>query len=142
MFNITENELIKFTITAFKVAKKSLPAYSSKYSKQTYTQHQHLTLLYLKKRLRLNYRDLVQLVELIPKIKEIIGLKNVPHFTTIQKFFQKFNSSLFGDILKETVELFDIEEPWVAIDGTGHSTDQASLYYAKLKKQTKKKKLH
>lgn len=37
MFNINENELIKFTITAFKVVKKSSPAYSSKYSKQKYT---------------------------------------------------------------------------------------------------------
>jgi len=153
MFNITENELIKiakrsfansqqivarFTITAFKVVKKSLPAYSSKYSKQTYTQYQHLTLLCLKKRLRLNYRDLVHLVELMPKIREIIGLKKVPHFTTLQKFFQKLNSPLFEDILHQTVELFDISEPWVAIDGTGHSTGHASLYYAKLQKQSKK----
>ena len=38
--------------------------------------------------------------------------------------------------------MFDIDEPWVAVDGTGHSTDQASLYYAKLQKQTKKKRKH
>jgi len=142
MFNITENELIKFTTTTVKVAKKSLPAYSSKYSKQTYTQYQHLALLCLKERLNLNYRDLVQLIELMPKIKSIIGLKRIPHFTTIPKFFQKLNSSLFEDILNKTVELFHIKEPWVAVDGTGHATDQASLYYTKLKKQSKKKRKH
>ena len=37
------------------------------------------------------------------------------------------------------MELFDINEPWVALDGTGHSCDQASLYYTdKIKKQSKK----
>ncbi len=42
-------------------------------------------------------------------------------------------------MLDFTVELFDIKDPWVAIDGTGHSSDQASLYYArKIKKQSKK----
>jgi len=42
-------------------------------------------------------------------------------------------------MLDFTVELFDIKDPWVAIDGTGHSSDQASLYYArKIKKQNKK----
>ncbi|NPV51693.1 MAG: hypothetical protein HPY60_10945 [Candidatus Methanofastidiosum sp.] len=43
-------------------------------------------------------------------------------------------------MLDLTVELFDIKDPWVAVDGTGHSSDQASLYYArKIKKQSKKK---
>ncbi len=96
----------------------------------------------LKERLRLNYRDLVQFVELMPKIKSIIGLERIPHFTILQKFFQKLNSSLFEDVLNKTVGLFDIKDPWVAVDGTGHSTDQASLYYAKLKKQSKKKRKH
>lgn len=82
-FANSQRIVARFTITAFKVAKKSLPAYSSKYSKQTYTQYQHLTLLYLKERLNLNYRDLVQLVELMPKIKSIIGLKAIPHFITL-----------------------------------------------------------
>ena len=42
-------------------------------------------------------------------------------------------------MLDFTVELFDIKDPWVAIDGTGYSSDQASLYYArKIKKQNKK----
>jgi len=48
-------------------------------------------------------------------------------------------------MLDFTVELFDIKDLWVAIDGTGHSNDQASLYYSgKNQKTTQKmeKKLH
>ncbi|MBM4242055.1 MAG: transposase [Euryarchaeota archaeon] len=75
----------------------------------------------------------------MPKLQEIIGLKEVPHFTTLQKFFKRFGSHFFDEMLEQTVELFDIEKPWVAVDGTGHSCDQASLYYArKIEKQSKK----
>jgi len=141
MYDINENELIKFTTTAFKMAEMSLPAYSCKYSKRTYTQHQHMALICLKMRLRLKYREIVQIVKLMPKIQGIIGLKKVPHFTALQKFFKRLGSHFFEEMLDQTTELFDIKEPWVVEDGTGHSTDQASLYYAKkLEKQSKKKR--
>lgn len=135
-----QNGLIKFTFVAFKVAEMSLPAYSSEYSKQTYTQHQIMALICLMKRLRLKYREIIEVIDLMPKLQEMIGLKEIPHFTTLQKFFKRFGSHFFDEMLDQTVELFDIKNPWVAIDGTGHSTDQASLYYArKIKKQHKRK---
>jgi len=37
------------------------------------------------------------------------------------------------------VELFDIKDLWVAIDGTGHSNDQASLYYSGKNQKTTQK---
>jgi len=41
------------------------------------------------------------------------------------------------------VELFNIKNPRVVIDGKESSTDQVSMYYAlKIKKQTKKKRKH
>ena len=92
MFSINKNELIKFVTTAFKVAEMSLPPYSCKYSNHIYTQHQHIALLCLKECLRLKYREFVQLVDLIHKIKKILGLKKTPHFTTLQKFFKRFGS--------------------------------------------------
>jgi len=46
-------------------------------------------------------------------------------------------------MLDQTVELFNIMNPGVEIDRTGHSTDQASMYYArKIKKQSKKWRKH
>ena len=58
----------------------------------------------------------------MPKIKELLGLDTVPHFTTVQKFFQRIPTTIFDRILNQTMKLFDIKEPWVAIDGTGHSS--------------------
>ncbi|MEN4069362.1 MAG: IS5 family transposase [Methanobacterium sp.] len=117
----------------------TLPTYSCGKSKQTYTQHQLMALICLMTRLKVDYRVFTAIIELMPKLQEMIGLKSVPHYTTLQKFFKRLGSHFLDKILDFTVDLFDIKDPWVAIDGTGHSTDQASLYYArKIKKQRKR----
>jgi len=48
MSDLGENELIKFTRVAFKVAEMTLPAYSCEKSKHKYTQHQLMALMCLK----------------------------------------------------------------------------------------------
>jgi len=124
---------------AFKMAKKALPEYSCIKSKHTYTQHKLMALICLMKRLRIDYRLFTSILKLMPTIRLILGLKSIPHFTTLQKFFKRLESRIIDEIMDFTVELFDINEPWVALDGTGHSCDQASLYYTdKIKKQNKK----
>ncbi|MDI6825949.1 MAG: hypothetical protein QMD36_02000 [Candidatus Aenigmarchaeota archaeon] len=83
------NELIKFVKTVIKVAKKSLPPYSCKFSNHIYTQYQHLSILSIKKRLRLKYREIVELLELMSEVRKILKLKRIPHFSAIQKFFAR-----------------------------------------------------
>lgn len=139
MFNVSENQLIKFIFVSFKVAKRSLSEYSCEKSKHIYTQHQLMALLCLMKRLRVDYRLFTSTIQLIPEIQWILDLKNIPHYTTLQKFFKRIKSEVMDEIMDSTVELFDINDPWVALDGTGHSCDQASLYFTdKIKKQNKK----
>ena len=73
---------------------------------------------------------------LMPRVVKILGLKKIPHFTTLQEFFKRISSFLLEKVLTQTVKLFDIDDARIAIDGTGHSSSYASLYYAKkLKKQ-------
>ena len=104
-----------------------------------YTQHQIRALLCLMKRLKVNYRLFTSIIQLLPEIQLILGLKCVPHYTTLQKFFKRIKSDVIDKIMDLTVELFDIEGPWVALDGTGHSCDQASLYYTDKNQKTKQK---
>ena len=138
MLDVSENELIKFTFVSFKTVKMSLSEYSCEKSKQTYTQHQLMALLCLMKRLRVDYRLFTSIIQLTPEIQWILGLKNVPHYTTLQKFFKRIKSQIIDEIKDSIVEQFNIEDPWVALDGTGHSCDQASLYFTdKIKKQNK-----
>lgn len=139
MSNLCDNELINFIFVSFKVAKMSLPEYSCEKSKHTYTQPQLMALTCLMKRLKLNYRLFTSTIQIMPEIQSILGLKDIPHYTTLQKFFKRTKSEVIDKIMDSTVELFDITAPWVALDGTGHSCDQASLYYTdKIKKQNKK----
>jgi len=47
-----------------------------------------MSLTCLMRRLKLDYRVFTAVIELMPKLLKIPGLKSVPHFTTLQKFFK------------------------------------------------------
>jgi hypothetical protein len=82
------------------------PLYSSKYSKKTYTQHQLLILLLLKEYLSEDYRDTIELTEIMDSLRERIQLDEVPHFTTIHKFCQRIRSSTFTRLLNRLIKMF------------------------------------
>jgi hypothetical protein len=82
MFSVLSNRYLKFVDAALAVSGNShLQIYSCKYSKRTYTQHQLLTLVLLKEYLDVDYRSTVELVEVMDKVQQKIGLKQVPHYT-------------------------------------------------------------
>ena len=75
----------KVLLAAFAVAQDALPAYSHECSPQTYTLHQLFACLALKEFLRCDYRKITQVLSESPELCSAIGLKKVPHFTTLQK---------------------------------------------------------
>jgi hypothetical protein len=123
------NKIIKLTERLRSVFKKSLPAYSCRKSKRTYKQHQLAVIWCLMKYLKTNYRRIVELIELMPGIRKAIGLNQLPHFTTINKFFLRINTSLTYSVLVQTVYLFPNESTMAAIDSTGYSSNYASRHY-------------
>jgi hypothetical protein len=97
---MSANRYIRFVELASRLIRDSLiPLYSSKYSKKTYSQHQLLILLFLKEYLAEDYRDTVELIQIMDTIKQKIHLKEVLHFTTIQKFCQRIRSFVFTRLL-------------------------------------------
>ena len=68
---------------ALRLAREALPAYSSKFSRKDFTQHQLFALLALKTFFKADYRGLIQMVEDFAELRQDLGLDKVPHYSTL-----------------------------------------------------------
>jgi hypothetical protein len=68
---------------ALRLAAEALPAYSSKFSRKDFTQHQLLALLALKTFLKTDYRGAVALLDDFPALRADLRLDKVPHYSTL-----------------------------------------------------------
>ncbi len=74
---------VRLAREALTVGRMALPPYGSRYSKHTYTQPQLFALLVLKQFLKTDYRGLVALVAEWTELRRALGLKQVPHYSTL-----------------------------------------------------------
>ena len=68
---------------ALRLAQARLPAYSSKFSRKDFTQHQLFALLALKTFFKTDYRGLTQMLRDFAELREELGLADVPHYSTL-----------------------------------------------------------
>ena len=123
------NRLIKLTEQLRSVLSNSIPAYSCRKSKKTYKQP-HLAIIWcLMKKLKTNYRGIIEQLELMPGIMQAIGLERLPHFTTVNKFFLRTGTASMYSVLMHTTCLFPDRPGIAAADSTGYSGSHASRHY-------------
>lgn len=74
---------------ALRLAREALPAYSSKYSRKDFTQHQLFALLVLKTFLKTDYRGVVAVLDDFAELRDDLGLAKVPDQSTLCKAKQR-----------------------------------------------------
>lgn len=126
---MSKTEIGKLFELCLKCLRKTrIPLFSCKFSKKTYTQHQHLALLVLKTYFNLEYRKTCELAEELWSSVEILNLPKVPHFTTLQKFFSRVQNRWLETLICRVLHHFESIK-YLAIDSTGFSADRTSKYY-------------
>jgi transposase len=108
--------------------KTRIPLFSCKFSKRTYTQHQHLSLLVLKTYLNLGYRETSDLAHELWITVSLFGLEKVPHFTTLQKFFERIPNWWLEILLNRVLHHYNSIK-YLAIDSTGLAAGRTSRYF-------------
>ncbi len=132
----------KVLLVAYATAKEALPEYGHRFSPKKFTQHQLLACLVLKAFHKTDYRGIVAILGDAPALCESIGMKCVPHYTTLQKAERRLLNSASGvALLEATVErgirakCMQRRVRLAAVDGTGFETRHISTYYVKRRKR-------
>ena len=127
-------------LAALEVAKQSLPAYSHRYSRKTYTQHQLFACLVLKNFLKTDYRGVTAQLQDCPGLQELLGLEQVPHYTTLQKAARRLLKSAAAKKLLDATVREQLGRrrrvPLSAVDSTGMECTAASGYFVRRRART------
>jgi Transposase DDE domain len=120
---------------ALTVAAEVLPPYAHKFSPKKFTQPQLFAGLVLKTFFKTDYRGVAALLDDLPDLRAALGLRAVPHFTTLQKASRRLlRLPAARKLFRATVRRFLGRRRRVqraALDSTGLDCGHASRYYVR-----------
>ena len=120
--------LIRFAKNILKALKiKQIRLYGHKFSKKTYTLHQHIVLLTLREYHKgMGFRRFCELLPDYSLLLEYLGLLQIPHFTTLHKVSHRLKGSLVEGIFLGFARKAKFR---AGIDSTGMSLQHSTYYY-------------
>ena len=122
----------KVALVALRVATDAMPAYAHRFSPKTYTQHQLFACLVLKALFRTDYRGITAMLEEMPGLCRTLGLRRVPHFTTLQKACRRMLLSATANrLLGATVRKAARHVKLAAVDSSGFESRHISRYFVR-----------
>jgi IS5 family transposase len=127
---LPKSQLLQSVEQAIHLAQRSVSRYSSKFSKQRYTLHQHIVLHCLKVRKDTTYRTLLDEFIEIPRIRNAIGLTEIPDLSTLCKAFHRLDIAVWRVLLNLSISLLP-NTGIVGIDASGFDRNHASKHYTK-----------
>ncbi len=120
-------------LAAYATAQNVLPPYAHRFSPQKFTLAQLFACLVLKTFLKLDYRGIEAFLKDCPDLCKVIGLRTVPHFTTLQKAGRKLlQLNMANRLLLQTVQSVRKRKiALAAIDSTGLESGHISPYFVR-----------
>jgi hypothetical protein len=128
---------------ALAVATKTLCPYAHPFSPQLFTQPQLFVCLVLKTFFKTDYRGLTTLLHDLPELRRTIGLRSVPHFTTLHKASHRLlrlprARRLLGATIRQHLGRRRRVHR-AALDSTGLDCGHRSYYYVRRRSATNKR---
>ena len=137
---ITSKSPNAVALIAYATAKRSLPAYRHEFSPKKFTQHHLVACLVVKEFFTTDYRGVEEILKDSSELREILELREVPHFTTLQKAAQRLTKKKILDILVREIlsiairaKVLKKKSQHAGIDGTGFESHHISRYFVKRK---------
>jgi hypothetical protein len=100
--------------------------------------HQHCALLVLREKEHKSYRDFVDWLYECEALCAFIGLRRIPHFTTLQKSAQRIQTTALYGVIAAFLLFTQVRKLFLGVDGTGFSLRHASAYYVDRIERSKK----
>ena len=131
MSQVIQHKFKKFSLIVERLcAQAQIPKYFRYVQKKSYDNYQHLFLLIAKEHSKYGYRMFVESLY-DSKIPKYIGLRKIPHFTTLQKFASRLKARILNKLVFLTRHLFKEHGTFFGADSTGMELDHASAHYCK-----------
>jgi hypothetical protein len=134
------NVLLEVASLSMRVARKYVEPYSHAKSPHKFTQGQLITCLVLRAYLKTTYRGIIEILETSDALRERMGLKRLPHYSTLKKFADRSEVLHIVDcMLQDIVRQYAPEAQEAALDSTGLETTSASAHYLTRSGKARKK---
>jgi hypothetical protein len=124
-------QIVGIVKLALRLARRHLGDYAHVNAPKKFTQPQLFACLMLKAHMGCTYRKCEELLILMPAVREAIGLRDVPRFTTLQTFADRPEIlALIDSVLASIGRAIAREQPQdAAMDGTGLEVTSASAHF-------------
>ena len=129
-----QNTLLEVARLSMKLSGRYMQPYSHAKSPHKFTQSQLMTCLILRAYLKTTYRGVIEFLETSEALKKCLGLKRLPHYSTLKYFENRSDTlaivdAILADVVRQVVAQSGETEEEVAIDSTGVESTSASAYF-------------
>lgn len=138
------NTLIEVARLSMRLSGRYMQPYSHIKSPKKFTQAQLMTCLILRAFLKTTYRGIIDVLDASEKLQECLGLKRLPHYSTLKYFADRSDTlaivdAMLADIVGQVVKQSGEVDQEVAMDATGVESTSASAYFCTRSGRKRKK---